>query len=343
MTPQEACNFPLDLENHYGYVYCVTFPNTKKYVGQSKRPWRYRWKCHHSGTSLCPAMRSALQKYGTEELTWELLTYADSPQELTDKETHYIQTLSTLSPNGYNVTLPRKAYPYPEEKKNRIRLGLALHHLHKTNPDATIEDAKKYIEAQDYENAHRVKKGTPEWIEQCKRVAQKREADLRAKGIFRKHKNTPKRQYNKTDKSWKKEKQETSRLDLITKEIAVYETGEHFFSIVEFCEKYNIPGSSATLCLQKKNKHVHNFHIYPAGISQRELDSYIRFWNRPKQQQTGVLTCVETGKTYNSAQEVAKEQNVLKSRVYLAARFPSRNINGYHFIYDNTKTLSHAL
>ena len=336
MTPEEACSLKQDLTNHYGYIYCLTFPNGKKYVGQSKRPWKRRWNCHKSSKSLCAALKNALIKYSVETISWELLEYADTPQALTDRETYYIQTLSTLSPDGYNISLPCNTCPYPEERKDRLRLGLALHHLHKTNPDATVEDAKQYIADQDYKKAHKVKKGTPEWIEQCKRVAKKREEELRAKWKSRKemvhkaackhkesiicsHINSPRdRQYVGT---------------AITKEIVVLETGEHFFSVMDFCEKYNVPNSSATLCLQKKNKHVHNFHIYPAGISEKELASYKKFWNETRQQQTGVLTCLETKKTYNNAQEVADEFGVLKSRVYLAARFPNRNIKGFHFSY----------
>ena len=231
------------------------------------------------------------------------------------------------------MTLPCKAYPYPEEKKNRIRLGLALHHLHKTNPDATLEDAKQYISDQDYKAAHRVKKGTPEWIEQCKRVAQKREADERAGKPP-----SPKAQKRRLKRA--QQPKQVKKLEY--RAICVYETGEYFESISAFCKKYNAPTSTAEFCLQKKNKCIHNMHIYPADISKKELESYISFWYRPKQKQTGKLTCTETGKIYVSASEVAVEQNVLRSRVYTAIKF-NRPINGFHFHFASATSTKDPL
>jgi len=319
MTPQEACNFPLDLENHYGYVYCVTFPSSKKYIGQSKRPWKYRWKCHHSDTSFCPAMKNALQKYNTEELVWELLCYADSPQELTDKETYYIQKLSTLAPGGYNISLPCKAYPYPEEKADRIRLGLALHHLRKTNSDATIEDAKYYIAHKD-DKPPKLEKGSPEWIEKYRIATEKRRATMQARGK------------NMSDIMKRVAKEKPSMNQGMCVALIVYETGEQFESIADFCNKYNVISSCASFCLQKKNKEIGGMHIYPASCTQEELQEYIKFWNEPKKVPKGILTCVETGKTYRTAKEAADELCVLRSRIHMATR---RNlpVNGFHFIY----------
>lgn len=103
MTPQEACNFPLDLENHYGYIYCLTFPNGKKYVGQSTRQWAKRWRGHQS-TTKCTALKNALYKYGAARISWELLIYADSREELDQLEINYIRRFNTLVPIGYNLT-----------------------------------------------------------------------------------------------------------------------------------------------------------------------------------------------------------------------------------------------
>lgn len=106
MSPDEACNYHIDLENHYGYIYCITFPNGKKYVGQSRRPWRERWKNHQKESSGCIAVHNALNKYASMPLKWELLDYAQDAHELTKKEAHYILDMDTLTPNGYNIVVP---------------------------------------------------------------------------------------------------------------------------------------------------------------------------------------------------------------------------------------------
>ena len=102
MTPEEACNFPLDLENHYGYIYCITFPNNKRYIGQCTRPWKSRWAGHKCGH--CVALRSALYKYPIEQVTWEVLEYAADRAALDSLEQFYIQKFGSLVPHGYNLT-----------------------------------------------------------------------------------------------------------------------------------------------------------------------------------------------------------------------------------------------
>lgn len=106
MSPDEACDYPIDLENHFGYVYCITFPNGKQYIGQSRRPWRERWKNHQKKSSGCIALHNALNKYASMPLTWELLAYARNARELTKKEAYYILSKDTLTPNGYNIVIP---------------------------------------------------------------------------------------------------------------------------------------------------------------------------------------------------------------------------------------------
>ena len=131
MTPEEACNFPLDLENHYGYVYCMTFPNGKKYVGQTIRPWKLRWKHHKSKGSYCVALKNAFAKYGIENSSWELLAYASTQDELNSLECSYITNLNTVAPNGYNLKYGGEGHCYSEETKEKMRLSNTIAHMKK--------------------------------------------------------------------------------------------------------------------------------------------------------------------------------------------------------------------
>ena len=120
MTPDEACGYPIDLKNNYGYVYCITFPNGKKYIGQSHKPWRDRWRNHQKKSSGCIAFHNALNKYASLPLTWELLDYAQTPQELTKKETFHIASKNTLTPNGYNIAIPLREHKKVRKHKHFI-------------------------------------------------------------------------------------------------------------------------------------------------------------------------------------------------------------------------------
>ena len=126
MSPDEAVSYSIDLENNYGYIYCITFPNGKKYVGQSHRPWKERRKNHQKKSSGCIAFHNALNKYASLPLTWELLDYAKDQQELTKKETFYIASMNSLTPNGYNIAIPMREHKKSIEYKLRHGKKLIL-------------------------------------------------------------------------------------------------------------------------------------------------------------------------------------------------------------------------
>ena len=120
MNPEEACIIQQDLSKHYGYVYCLTFPNGKCYVGQTKQQWRYRWSGHKDPNSQCIALRRALNKYGYIAPEWTVLGYADSPQELNKMQEHYINKKCSLSPGGYNLRSSQIRGVVSQETRQRL-------------------------------------------------------------------------------------------------------------------------------------------------------------------------------------------------------------------------------
>lgn len=86
-------------------IYCfVNQINNKKYVGQSidlNRRLKEHW--NHCGIAHNSAIDLALEKYGHEIFTTEILELC-KPEELNDREAYWIETLNTISPNGYNLT-----------------------------------------------------------------------------------------------------------------------------------------------------------------------------------------------------------------------------------------------
>ena len=86
-----------------GYVYKWTSPSGKGYVGGSKRDKRHRKNEHKSNASGCFALKHAIQKYGINNMKYEILV-DDIPLEDLDRVEQEMQDLHrTLKPNGYNM------------------------------------------------------------------------------------------------------------------------------------------------------------------------------------------------------------------------------------------------
>lgn len=89
----------------YGYIYCHTFPNGKKYVGQTTTSIQKRFGKDGKGYSLNPLLWKAIQKYGWDNVIHEILEEGLwSLKEINQKEQYYISKYNTRSPSGYNLT-----------------------------------------------------------------------------------------------------------------------------------------------------------------------------------------------------------------------------------------------
>ena len=86
-------------------IYILTSPSGKQYVGKDKiLPSRVR--DHLSGNSpQCPAIHDAIQKYGSDAFSVEIIQYPGiSHEALNAVERWKIRHLQTLSQSGYNLT-----------------------------------------------------------------------------------------------------------------------------------------------------------------------------------------------------------------------------------------------
>jgi group I intron endonuclease len=116
-----------DPDDIRGVIYLIehnqtegTDTNSKKYVGQTlthrKNHDRYRpfhaqgrFRDHISEAlnntkrKQCTFLNNAIRKYGAEAFTVRVLQICDR-DELDEREQHYIATLNTLYPSGYNLT-----------------------------------------------------------------------------------------------------------------------------------------------------------------------------------------------------------------------------------------------
>ncbi|AGE57425.1 GIY-YIG catalytic domain-containing endonuclease [Paramecium bursaria Chlorella virus NE-JV-4] len=84
-----------------GYLYILTSPIGKSYIGQTIRPIEERFKEHQKKTSSCVAVSNAIQKYGWENFDKDWYECPD--EELNKHEELMVEVLGTLVPNGYNL------------------------------------------------------------------------------------------------------------------------------------------------------------------------------------------------------------------------------------------------
>lgn len=115
-------------------IYKCTFPNSKVYIGQTKRTLYERQNEHkrHSNNKNSPLYNTpiynAIRKYGYENLEWEIIDSANSQEELDNKERHWIEIYNSYlyseNSNGYNLdTGGVGGKTLSEESKNDIRLA----------------------------------------------------------------------------------------------------------------------------------------------------------------------------------------------------------------------------
>jgi len=83
-----------------GYIYMLTSPNGKTYIGQTIRPIEKRFE-EHQKSNRCRALYNAIKLHGWDafEKDW----YYCPDEELNKHEELMVEVLGTLSPNGYNL------------------------------------------------------------------------------------------------------------------------------------------------------------------------------------------------------------------------------------------------
>lgn len=84
-----------------GFIYIITSPSGKSYVGQTVNWIEDRFKRHRTNNGGCRAIQNAILKYGWDAChkTWFECDDAD----LDLYERHYIAVFGTMYPTGYNL------------------------------------------------------------------------------------------------------------------------------------------------------------------------------------------------------------------------------------------------
>jgi group I intron endonuclease len=145
-----------------GYIYMLTSPSGKSYIGQTYRPIEKRLEEHRSGKSSdCVAIYNAIQYHGWE--TFEKDWYEVPDEDLNKHEELMVEVLGTLYPDGYNLkegggnakhnaesrqkmSNSHIGIPRSEETKQRISetaIGMPKSDEHRQNMRKTKSDRHK--------------------------------------------------------------------------------------------------------------------------------------------------------------------------------------------------------
>lgn len=94
--------------------------NGKIYIGQTTRSISERWKTHISKHSGCVALKNAIDKYGVENFSLEIIEKHNDLDSLNKSEAHWIKQYNSISPNGYNLMTGGDNSLFSEESKVRM-------------------------------------------------------------------------------------------------------------------------------------------------------------------------------------------------------------------------------
>lgn len=102
---------------HYGYIYFTTNNiNGKMYIGQHINNKDNTW---YKGSG--DILKKAEKKYGIENFICKAIDYADSQEELDNKEVWWIQFMNAAYSNDfYNISLGGGGHKMTEERKRAL-------------------------------------------------------------------------------------------------------------------------------------------------------------------------------------------------------------------------------
>lgn len=137
-----------------GIIYCLTFPNNKKYVGQTKRTLTERLRDHNKKDNPCRLLREAFETYNRNFIVEILLEIEDD--KLDEQEIYYIGKLKTYHPHGYNMTFGGNNGKACDITKKAISDGLKGHILSEETKKKISETHKKLEKTISPENREKI-------------------------------------------------------------------------------------------------------------------------------------------------------------------------------------------
>lgn len=130
-----------------GRLYLYTFPNNKKYIGQTKNSLAQRTAQHvyealHTPDKGCILLNKAINKYGVTNFEREEITECED-DEMDFLEIEFIELYNTLQPNGYNLKVGGNNVPHAPEIIAKRARSLRKKEDEKDLPQFTKSEIKR--------------------------------------------------------------------------------------------------------------------------------------------------------------------------------------------------------
>ena len=149
-------------------IYKHSLPNGKAYIGQTCKPITHRTGRDFSGYKDSAYFYNAVQKYGAENVTTEILYQCETVAEANRLETLCIARYHTLKPNGYNLKTGGSNGLHSDESKAKMRVaksgenhpqfgktGEQSHNFGKTMSDETKANISKAQQGKKLSDNHK--------------------------------------------------------------------------------------------------------------------------------------------------------------------------------------------
>lgn len=245
-----------------GYIYILTSPNGKSYIGQTTRLIEKRLEEHRDGKSkACRAIYNAIKLHGWEnfEIDW----YYCPDDDLNKHEELMIEVLGTLAPGGYNLREGGGNGNLSEETKGKIRES----NVGKKHSEESKQKMRKSMTTERIQNIRKTHLG--------KRTSEKTKQKLRKANLGKTYNETTKQKHReamsgKNNPNYGKPKSVESKQKISgennckSKRVYQYDLDGNFidsFGSTEEAGRYLGKEDGATIrkCASRKYKSAYNF------------------------------------------------------------------------------------
>ena len=130
--------------NNSCLVYKLTSPNGKVYLGITSRDPQKRWK-NGKGYSVGTYIRKAIDKYGWDSFSHEILEENVTWEKACELEKHYIGIYDAMNPScGYNLKDGgQDGYVYTDEVK--MKISVSLKEFYANHPGESEKISKRML------------------------------------------------------------------------------------------------------------------------------------------------------------------------------------------------------
>ena len=304
---------------HYGYIYLTeNLINHKRYIGQHTR------SCFdESYLGSGKIIRRAIDKYGKENFSCEVLEWCDSEEELNAREKYWISYYDAdFDDSFYNIS--SGGHVPVLRGKNSPRYGVSPS---RESVEKQRKSLKKYYESHDVWN-----KGVPMREESKKKLSDKARdryySDESLRNTILSNLSSPesKRKSAESLREYYKTHDAPSCIPVVR-----LEDGKVFKSVKD-AEK-SISSGRVTDALRSES-------LYAGGYHWLLKEDYDRLFNEDIQEIINKkmyrrsdyrVIRLEDGKIYNSQQEA--EEDITEGSIFFAVKDERHFAGGYHFMY----------